>query len=47
MRFMSPHSNPVGTDNGKPGIRKDYGDKYYAACVKDPFGYRLEVYTEN
>jgi catechol 2,3-dioxygenase-like lactoylglutathione lyase family enzyme len=33
-----------GVDNGKPGLRKDYGDKYYAAFVKDPFGYRLEVY---
>lgn len=33
-----------GRDNGKPGIRKDYGDNYYAAFVKDPAGYRLEVY---
>jgi catechol 2,3-dioxygenase-like lactoylglutathione lyase family enzyme len=31
-------------DNGKPGIRKDYGDKYYAAFVVDPNGYRLEAY---
>lgn len=31
-------------DNGKPGIRKDYGDNYYAAFVVDPDGYRLEAY---
>jgi catechol 2,3-dioxygenase-like lactoylglutathione lyase family enzyme len=34
-----------GNDNGKPGIRKDYGDDYYAAFVADPDGYRLEAYT--
>ena len=33
-----------GKDNGKPGIRKDYGEKYYAAFVIDPEGYRLEAY---
>ena len=34
-----------GKDNGKPGIRKDYGDNYYAAFAIDPEGYRLEVFT--
>ena len=34
-----------GRDNGAPGIRKDYGDDYYAAFVIDPDGYRLEAYT--
>ena len=34
-----------GRDNGKPGIRKDYGENYYAAFVVDPEGYRLEAYT--
>ena|SRR5690349_3996246 len=34
-----------GRDNGKPGVRKDYGDDYYAAFVADPDGYRLEAYT--
>jgi predicted lactoylglutathione lyase len=34
-----------GSDNGKPGLRKDYGDNYYAAFVIDPDGYRLEAYT--
>jgi hypothetical protein len=33
-----------GKDNGKPGLRKDYGDNYYAAFVVDPDGYRLEAY---
>lgn len=33
-----------GTDNGKPGIRADYSDDYYAAFAIDPDGYRLEAY---
>jgi catechol 2,3-dioxygenase-like lactoylglutathione lyase family enzyme len=33
-----------GRDNGKPGLRKDYGPHYYAAYVFDPEGYRLEAY---
>jgi len=33
-----------GCDNGKPGLRRDYGDDYYAAFVIDPDGYRLEAY---
>ena len=33
-----------GKDNGKPGLRKDYGENYYAAFVVDPDGYRLEAY---
>jgi catechol 2,3-dioxygenase-like lactoylglutathione lyase family enzyme len=33
-----------GRDNGRPGIRKDYGDNYYAAFVVDPDGYRIEAY---
>jgi catechol 2,3-dioxygenase-like lactoylglutathione lyase family enzyme len=33
-----------GTDNGKPGLRPDYGDSYYAAFVIDPDGYRIEAY---
>jgi catechol 2,3-dioxygenase-like lactoylglutathione lyase family enzyme len=31
-------------DNGKPGLRADYGPGYYAAFVVDPDGYRLEAY---
>lgn len=33
-----------GTDNGKPGLRDDYGPNYYAAFVIDPDGYRLEAF---
>jgi catechol 2,3-dioxygenase-like lactoylglutathione lyase family enzyme len=33
-----------GRDNGKPGLRKDYGENYYAGFVMDPDGYRLEAY---
>lgn len=33
-----------GHDNGKPGLRADYGPDYYAAFVADPEGYRLEAY---
>ena len=33
-----------GRDNGKPGIRADYGANYYAAFVTDPDGNRLEAY---
>jgi catechol 2,3-dioxygenase-like lactoylglutathione lyase family enzyme len=33
-----------GSDNGKPGLRADYGANYYAAFVVDPDGYRLEAY---
>ena len=33
-----------GRDNGKPGLRADYGDNYYAAFAIDPDGYRVEAY---
>jgi catechol 2,3-dioxygenase-like lactoylglutathione lyase family enzyme len=33
-----------GHDNGKPGLRADYGPNYYAAFVVDPDGYRIEAY---
>jgi catechol 2,3-dioxygenase-like lactoylglutathione lyase family enzyme len=33
-----------GRDNGKPGLRSDYGANYYAAFVADPDGYRIEAY---
>jgi catechol 2,3-dioxygenase-like lactoylglutathione lyase family enzyme len=32
-----------GTDNGPPGIRKEYHDKYYAAFVRDPDGNNIEA----
>jgi catechol 2,3-dioxygenase-like lactoylglutathione lyase family enzyme len=33
-----------GRDNGKPGVRADYGAGYYAGFVVDLDGYRLEAY---
>jgi catechol 2,3-dioxygenase-like lactoylglutathione lyase family enzyme len=33
-----------GRDNGKAGLRPDYGPNYYASFVVDPDGYRLEAY---
>ena len=33
-----------GRDNGRPGLRTDYGPDYYAAFVADPDGYRIEAY---
>jgi len=35
-----------GKDNGKPGLRADYGPTYYAAFVIDPDGYRIEAHAE-
>jgi hypothetical protein len=35
-----------GRDNGKPGLRADYGPGYYAAFVVDPDGYRIEAHCE-
>nr|WP_315252412.1 VOC family protein [uncultured Duganella sp.] len=32
-----------GVDNGAPGLRKDYGDHYYAAFLIDPDGHRIEA----
>lgn len=33
-----------GRDNGKPGLRSDYGPNYYAAFAVDPDGYRIEAH---
>jgi catechol 2,3-dioxygenase-like lactoylglutathione lyase family enzyme len=33
-----------GRDNGRPGLRPDYGAGYYAAFIVDPDGYRIEAY---
>jgi len=32
-----------GRDDGAPGPRSQYGPRYYAAYVRDPDGYRVEV----
>lgn len=32
-----------GVDLGKPGLRPNYGENYFAAFVGDPDGYRIEI----
>ena len=32
-----------GADDGPPGLRPQYGGRYYAAYLRDPDGLRLEV----
>ena len=32
-----------GSDDGAPGMRPQYGERYYAAYLRDPDGLRLEV----
>jgi catechol 2,3-dioxygenase-like lactoylglutathione lyase family enzyme len=32
-----------GTDDGPPGQRPAYGPSYYAAYLRDPDGYRVEI----
>ncbi|HTP21680.1 MAG TPA: VOC family protein [Solirubrobacteraceae bacterium] len=32
-----------GTDDGAPGMRPQYGQRYYAAYLRDPDGLRVEV----
>jgi catechol 2,3-dioxygenase-like lactoylglutathione lyase family enzyme len=32
-----------GTDDGPPGMRPQYGERYYAAYLRDPDGLRVEV----
>jgi catechol 2,3-dioxygenase-like lactoylglutathione lyase family enzyme len=34
-----------GADDGKPGLRPQHGDRYYAAFVRDPDGNRIEAVT--
>jgi catechol 2,3-dioxygenase-like lactoylglutathione lyase family enzyme len=32
-----------GKDNGRPGLRPNYGPNYYAAFLVDPDGHRIEA----
>lgn len=43
LNFYTEALNHGGADNGPPGPRPQYGDRYYAAFVVDPDGYKLEV----
>lgn len=42
-RFHGAALRHGGRCNGRPGLRPDYGDRYYAAFVIDPDGYRIEA----
>ncbi len=42
--FHAAATGAGGGDNGKPGLRADYGDNYYSAFVTDPDGNRIEAY---
>ncbi|MGH8465474.1 MAG: VOC family protein [Pseudomonas sp.] len=41
--FHASALNVGGACNGKPGLRVDYGDHYYAAFLIDPDGHRIEA----
>src|SRR5262245_54345468 len=43
-KFHAAAVKSGGKDNGKPGLREDYGPHYYAAFVIDPAGFRIEAY---
>jgi catechol 2,3-dioxygenase-like lactoylglutathione lyase family enzyme len=43
QRFHAAAVKNGGEDNGKPGIRADYGPGYYAAFVIDPDGNNVEA----
>jgi len=34
-----------GSDDGRPGPRPEYGEGYYAAFLRDPFGHKIEIHT--
>lgn len=42
-KFYKDGVKAGGGDNGKPGVRADYGAKYYAAFLIDPDGNNVEA----
>lgn len=42
-RFHKAGVEHGGRDNGRPGVRKDYSDNYYAAFLFDPDGNNVEA----
>jgi catechol 2,3-dioxygenase-like lactoylglutathione lyase family enzyme len=44
-RFFDAALRSGGKDNGKPGLRPDYAESYYAAFVLDPDGNNVEAVT--
>jgi catechol 2,3-dioxygenase-like lactoylglutathione lyase family enzyme len=42
-RFHAAGLEAGGRDNGRPGLRADYGPRYYAAFLIDPDGNNVEA----
>jgi catechol 2,3-dioxygenase-like lactoylglutathione lyase family enzyme len=42
-KFHAAGLKAGGKDHGKPGVRKDYSPKYYAAFLLDPDGNNVEA----
>jgi catechol 2,3-dioxygenase-like lactoylglutathione lyase family enzyme len=42
-RFHAQGLAAGGRDNGAPGLRSEYSDKYYAAFLLDPDGHNVEA----
>ncbi|MEM1264372.1 MAG: VOC family protein [Pseudomonadota bacterium] len=36
-----------GTDEGPPGFRDAYGDRFYVGYLRDPYGNKLAIYSNN
>jgi catechol 2,3-dioxygenase-like lactoylglutathione lyase family enzyme len=54
LRALSPaavdafHAAALGADgacDGRPGLRPQHGENYYAAFIRDPDGNRIEAVT--
>lgn len=41
--FFAAAIRAGGTNHGAPGLRKEYGENYYAAFVRDPDGHVIEA----
>lgn len=45
IAFYDAAMRAGGQDNGAPGLRPEYGEKYFAAFVHDPDGNNIEAVT--
>ena len=43
--FYNAAIGASGSDDGPPGMRPEYSDRYYAAFIRNPDGNRIEVVT--
>ncbi|MFZ6875246.1 VOC family protein [Undibacterium sp. Di27W] len=46
VQFHAAALAVAGKDNGKPGLRPDYGLNYYAAFLIDPDGHHIEAVSK-